>query len=249
MSKSSAKLQLGDLKVFDEIYKTHYWGNGSGSGSSPDATLPYRDFLKLFLLENSISSVVDLGCGDWQFSKLIDWSGIEYHGFDAAVSVIEKNRSVYGRENVTFSDFKNYDLIPEADLLIIKDVLQHLSNQEISRIIQALIPRFKFTLITNCVPPIRTSFHRSGMFNRDIQTGDFRFLDLRRPPFNCKAELLFEWEINHRTALQTLRHVCKGNPSGSSMIAGYWKCPLRFAKRLLLGINCDFRKHTMLIKS
>lgn len=249
MSKSSVGLQFGDLKVFDEIYKTHYWGNGSGSGSLPEATTPYREFLQRFISENGIRSVIDLGCGDWQFSKLIDWSGVKYHGFDVAESVVEKNREAYGTDKITFSVMENYHLIPAADLLIIKDVLQHLSNQEIDRIIKQLIPRFKLTLVTNCVPPIRTSFHRSSMFNRDIETGDFRFLDLRRPPFNCKAELLLEWEINHRTVLQTLRHVCKGDSSESSILGGFWRCPLRFAKRSLLGINCDFRKHTMLIKS
>jgi hypothetical protein len=248
MSKSSADLQFGDLNVFDEIYKTHYWGNGSGSGSSPEATLPYREFLGRFLLENRIRSVVDLGCGDWQFSKLIDWSGIEYHGFDAAESVIERNGAAYGSDNVTFSVMKSYDLIPAADLLIIKDVLQHLSNQEVIRIIQTLIPRFKLTLVTNCVPPIRTSLHRSSMFNQPIKTGDFRFLDLRRPPFDCKAELLLEWVINQRSYLDAIRRPWLCSRPGEGNFVRLLKYPIRVAKNLALGIDCDYRKHSMLVK-
>ena len=34
------------------------------------------------LAERRIRTVVDLGCGDWQFSKYVDWRGIEYHGYD-----------------------------------------------------------------------------------------------------------------------------------------------------------------------
>ena len=36
----------------------------------------YQQFLK----DNAIRSVVDAGCGDWEFSQAIDWTGIDYKG-------------------------------------------------------------------------------------------------------------------------------------------------------------------------
>ncbi len=249
MNKTAEKPRFGELRVFDEIYQTHFWGNGSGSGSSPDATLPYREFLTRYLRDNRIRSVVDLGCGDWQFSRLIDWSGIRYHGFDAAKRVVLSNLEEFSNENVTFSVMESYEAIPTAELLIIKDVLQHLSNQEINRIVQELIPRFDRTLVTNCVPPIRSFFHLSSMFNQDILTGDFRFVDLRRPPFNCEAEMLLEWEINHRNLKDTFKAPWFCRRPDEALLKRTVKYPLRVAKSLALGINCDYRKHTMLIRN
>jgi hypothetical protein len=72
---------------FEYIYAANIWGHGSGGGSSPINTRGYRRFLQNFLRKNNIKSVVDLGCGDWQFSHLIDWKGIRYSGFDVGLSL------------------------------------------------------------------------------------------------------------------------------------------------------------------
>ena len=32
---------------------------------------------------------VDVGCGDWQFSRLIDWSGIDRRGIDVSWALIK----------------------------------------------------------------------------------------------------------------------------------------------------------------
>lgn len=55
-------------KRFEEIYATNEWGHGSGEGSLPVHTRGYVAFLQAFLAEKNITSVVDMGCGDWQFS-------------------------------------------------------------------------------------------------------------------------------------------------------------------------------------
>ena len=56
-----------------------------------------------------------MGCGDWQFSKLIDWSGIDYHGFDVAPVVISNNVDQFASDNVSFSHYSgNADELPAA---------------------------------------------------------------------------------------------------------------------------------------
>src|SRR5689334_18951608 len=67
--------------VFTDLYNSSHWGsdeNGgtSGEGSMLETTVEYREFLQDFLKTNQIQTVIDVGCGDWQFSRTLDWSGI-----------------------------------------------------------------------------------------------------------------------------------------------------------------------------
>jgi hypothetical protein len=75
--------------AFERVYATHEWGQGSGPGSSPANTIEYRAFVSRFIQANGVSSVTDLGCGDWQFSHLMDWSGLDYLGLDVVPQVVE----------------------------------------------------------------------------------------------------------------------------------------------------------------
>src|SRR5262245_4462562 len=92
VSKASAQ------QVFTHIYRHGTWGKSescagtSGSGSSLRATLIYRAFLQQFIKDNAIRSVVDAGCGDWEFSRTLDWSGIDYKGFDIVESNIAHHK-------------------------------------------------------------------------------------------------------------------------------------------------------------
>ena len=97
----SSKINLLNPKptcqeAFSNIYKNKIWGENnigegwSGSGSSLQQTIKYREFLQKFLADHQIKSVVDVGCGDWTFSRAIDWTGIDYKGFDVVEDVIKK---------------------------------------------------------------------------------------------------------------------------------------------------------------
>jgi SAM-dependent methyltransferase len=166
---------------FEEIYRTREWGKGSGEGSIPRHTRAYVAFLQQFLRDHRIRSVVDLGCGDWQFSRLIDWTGIHYQGFDLVTSVIACNQRQFARQGIEFHLFSgDFAALPPADLLLAKDVLQHWSNATITAFLPHLT-RFPYSLITNCINPKRPTE------NRDISDGEFRYLDIRLPPFVVPA--------------------------------------------------------------
>lgn len=172
---------------FEKIYSQNLWLHGSGEGSLPNHTKPYRELLQSFLRQKRIRTVVDLGCGDWQFSRFINWNGIDYHGFDIVKSVIEDNQREFSSPNISFHMYSgNPADLPAADLLIAKDVFQHWSN----RSIEAFFPHmeaYKYCLITNCVNP-------SGeTLNRDIEDGDFRYLDLRLAPFGIRCRQLLSF--------------------------------------------------------
>ena len=172
-------------EAFEAIYAENRWGSGSGEGSLPIHTGAYVETIQAFIGEHRIQKVVDLGCGDWQFSQLIDWSGVEYHGFDIADSVISQNREAYGADNINFHYFGgDFSELPEADLLLAKDVLQHWSNATVERCLP-IVDRFRYSIVTNCANP------KGPTENKDIEDGEFRRLDIRLTPFNVAAtELL-----------------------------------------------------------
>ena len=212
--------EFGDPDIFDKIYENSYWGKGSGGGSSPEATEPYKIFLEGFIRQHDIGSIVDLGCGDWQFSQFLDFGGATYTGIDASKYVITNNQQSFSRPGVSFANLpKDYSELPCADLLVCKDVLMHLSTKEVQDIL-SILPNFKYALITNDIPcvsafgkillKLRRPF--SPAVNREIKTGDYRTLDPNQHPFNLKLKKVFEWK-------------------GSNLI---------------LGENCDWIKRTYL---
>ena len=91
-------------EAFRTIYQSHSWGgkSKSGPGSDPNSTRRYRRALARFMRKNRVRSVVDLGCGDWASSRLIDWSGIDYLGLDAVPEVVERNQRAFGRTGIRF---------------------------------------------------------------------------------------------------------------------------------------------------
>ncbi|WP_114996789.1 methyltransferase [Helicobacter fennelliae] len=175
--------------LFNVVYKTNQWGNGSGSGSDENLCANYVAYLQDFFRTHHIKSVVDVGCGDWQFSKNIDFSGIEYKGFDVASVVINSNNAKYHKQNITFTHYNgDFNVLPSADLLLCKDVLQHLPNAKIKEFL-TILPRYKFALITNDL---------GENPNMEILPTQWRTLDLSLPPFNLKCKKVFEFDEPHR---------------------------------------------------
>jgi SAM-dependent methyltransferase len=165
------------MNIFEHIYRNDLWHGGSGPGSLPSVNRPYVRLLQSFLRSNHIETVVDLGCGDWQFSRRINWGKARYLGLDVVPHVLESNRRRFGRAAVEFTvSPEDPQDIPGADLLIIKDVFQHLSNEKVLAYVK-VFPRFKYALVTNCVQKSR------HLMNADILDGGFRPVDLRLPPF------------------------------------------------------------------
>jgi SAM-dependent methyltransferase len=171
-------------QAFQAIYRERSWGRGSGPGSSPSNTIEYRAFIERFIEANGVTTVTDLGCGDWQFSYLIDWSGKEYLGLDLVPEVIAENRKHFSAPNIRFEEFKTIDQLPTGDLLIAKEVLQHLPNQMITEYLVAIRKKYRFALFTNSSEP-------KALANKDIAVGEFRPLRLQDEPFKVPGAIIF----------------------------------------------------------
>jgi SAM-dependent methyltransferase len=183
---------------FTDIYANNSWDleRRSGPGSDPKLTRPYARLLQDFIRQHHIQSVVDLGCGDWSFSRLIDWSGVDYVGIDVVPGLIESLNRTYGKPGIRFihADILQYQL-PRADLAISKDVLQHWPSELILRFIERL-SSFRYAMLTNDCKVVCRSWRRlwigEEIFepNRDISIGDYRPIRLREAPFNLDARQL-----------------------------------------------------------
>jgi len=172
--------QPGD-EAFFALYASG--GSGSGRGSSPEYTAGFRDFLQGFMRAHGVKSVLDYGCGDWQWARLMDWSGIDYLGVDIVPSLIESLRSRHGRERVRF-DLAHDGALPEVDLVICKDVLQHLPNGEALGLMGRMEHAAKHVLWVQ---------DRAKGPNVECVRGAYRPIDLTQPPFGRQGHVVFEF--------------------------------------------------------
>ena len=150
--------------------------------------------------------VVDLGCGDFRVGQNILAPGIRYIGVDVVPELISYNTQTYGSEAVRFEcrDIATEDL-PPGDICLIRQVFQHLSNEEIAAVL-AKLTAYKTCLITEHYPRNPTSCipNLNKPHGGDVRFSDNSAVFLDQPPFNVRhAELVLT--IPHRGDWGTLR--------------------------------------------
>lgn len=194
--------------VFADVYARNLWGNRkagfySGPGSESVAADVYVANIAAFIADHQVTSIVDLGCGDFRVAQRILDGTTSYLGIDIVAPLVEENTKRYANGQVSF---RCLDIIaeelPPGGLCLIREVFQHLSNAEILQVIPKL-RNFRFVIYTDYQPGSEARCWP----NRDIAHGaDTRIwrdsaLFLDQPPFNVPMQLLFE-----APASTTLRH-------------------------------------------
>ena len=199
MLRKMRRLWLGRRESrFASFYADGVWGRQagerycSGPGSTTENAAPLVAFLGEYIRTHGIRSMVDLGCGDFQVGRRIDLNGARYIGVDIVSSLIDYNNSRFGSENVGFMRCDlAIDALPAADLCLVKQVLQHLSDAEILAVLPKLEVYPHVILVDGCIVGRETPGVNVG-----IPTGEFRSsgLYLEAPPFQCAVELLFTYQ-------------------------------------------------------
>ena len=141
--------------VFSQIYKNSTWNNKnpniplSGPGSSMEQTKKCRNMLESFVTNYGIMTITDLGCGDltWM-SQCNFFSKINYIGIDAATQIISQHKEKYDKTFLC-EDITSYQ-IQQTDLIILRDVVFHLSIEEVQNIFRNIKDKFKFIAVTSC---------------------------------------------------------------------------------------------------
>jgi hypothetical protein len=178
--RASELIKLGLQERFERIYSTNLWSDPesrSGVGSTLDSTAAVRAELPLALQQLDARVLLDVPCGDFSWMGQVDLTGIEYIGGDIVPAIVEQNQRLYARKSRTFKQLDlTRDLLPDADVLLCRDCLVHLSYANI-RAALANIARssIRFVLMTSF--PGRAD-------NYDVVDGDWRPLDFQAPPFS-----------------------------------------------------------------
>jgi tetratricopeptide (TPR) repeat protein/2-polyprenyl-3-methyl-5-hydroxy-6-metoxy-1,4-benzoquinol methylase len=200
--KAAGALDMSSLgQTFGAKYEPGSdWGGHSGGGSSPAHMGPYVHFVEHFIHLNQLRSVTDIGCGDWVFSRFLNFGRATYTGYDVVPQLIARNRLLYSREGIRFETMPgDLSSLPGGDLVLIKDVLQHLPIATVQEMLARILPKFRFALITN-------SYRKHGAtpLNGEISTGGFRPLDLTAKPFDLQGSYVLEFPSAHWELLRTL---------------------------------------------
>jgi len=181
--------------VMVQIYEQKLWGGHefdfySGNGSyHPKITTPYIDAVASFL--NSFKTpliVCDLGCGDFNIGKELVKYTKKYIAVDIVESLVNRNKEKFKEDNLEFYCLDiAVDTIPPANCILIRQVLQHLSNAEVHKVLEK-IAAYKYVILTEHIP------EGDFMPNKDIISGQgIRLkknsgLNILAPPFNFKVK-------------------------------------------------------------
>lgn len=172
-------LSGGPSEVFPEIYRRNIWGyqeTVSGGGSTLHYTKNLRESLPTLIGELEVQTLLDLPCGDFHWMSDVKLPITRYIGGDIVPRLVADARVRYGSST---RDFLTLDLcrdvLPQADLLLCRDCLIHLSEEMIFLALSNIIRSdFKYLLTTT---------YPEGQ-NRSIRTGDWFTLNLCAAPYN-----------------------------------------------------------------
>lgn len=166
---------------FSTIYQDEVWSFGrsdiplSGTGSSLEATAKLRAALPELVRRLNVGTLVDIGCGDYHWMSRIELP-CDYLGVDIVPWLIERNNERYGTERTRFL---KADIVaepgPSGDLLLCREVLFHLSLED-------GVAALRNMVASGCSHLLLTT-DRATVFNAQIESGDFRLINLERSPY------------------------------------------------------------------
>ena len=198
-------------ETFGEIYEKNVWGGEkgefySGDGSGERYATIYAETIRKFIAENKIKRVVDLGCGDFRVASKFVSDAFNYTGCDVVFSLVKHLNENYKSERVEFKCVNIIeDELPDGDLCLIRQVLQHLSNAEIKQVLENA-RKYKYLIVTEHYPNEKNEF----VPNLDIPHGPSVRVQfdsavvLDKPPFDLKnTTLLLDVEAEDKTRLKT----------------------------------------------
>ncbi|MCD4726338.1 MAG: class I SAM-dependent methyltransferase [Pirellulales bacterium] len=182
-------------QVFTSIYEQHIWGGTgneycSGSGSNDVHASRNATAVNSLIAEKGITSVVDLGCGDFRCGRSLRRDGVRYIGVDIVEGLIRRNDEAYGDEQTSFICLDIVaDPLPDGDLCLIRQVLQHLSNAQIATVLQKT-RKFRYVLITEHYPSpfVTCSPNLDKPHGPDTRILDDSAVYLDQPPFNVSSQ-------------------------------------------------------------
>lgn len=188
---------------FKNIYEIGAWVHKSnqkslsGLGSENINTANVINELPILLNNIDCEILTDIGCGDWNWMSDVKLS-CNYIGVDIVPDVISANKC-YENDKVKFILANAVeDKIPRSDAILCREVLFHLSFHDSKKMIDNIKKSATWLIATT---------DQSIWFNSDIDTGDFRNINLQISPYNFPSP----------------EKIISDNSLSSGRILGVWK--------------------------
>lgn len=168
--------------AFSAIYREKRWGVGcpSGAGSDPNCVAVILSGIANIIECYGVRSILDVGCG-WSNWVIQAVGEKVYTGVDVVPAVIEHRQATqYSPHLFQLLDITEAPVPGHHDLILCRDVLNHLPTQHVLRALRNMKASGALLLTTHwpgC----------EGM--KDITVGAWRALNLQLPPFCLPAPL------------------------------------------------------------
>ena len=191
--------KLPPSEAFDIIYRNGWWGDRerpSGHGSYGVWADAFVDVIVKLVEAHGLRRIVDIGCGDFNIGRRIAPKVDSYLGLDVSSFIVERNKNrFFNMENVTFERFNLIERRPPpTDLIIVRQVLLHLTNQQIeSALVNLETSDAKWIIVAEDVfrgirndSPNTDLPHVSVGTRSNLGSG----ILLNQPPFKRRVELI-----------------------------------------------------------
>jgi hypothetical protein len=166
---------LHRLKIY------HHPESVSGAASTFRETAALRAALPRLVAARGIGSILDIPCGDFHWLRHVTL-GVSYTGADIVREIVTANQQRYSCPTRQFLVLDaTHDPLPTVDIILCRDLLIHLDLQDCRAALRNFAAsRSRFLLVSHF--GARTA-------DPDIVSGDFRPINLCRPPFRLPPPL------------------------------------------------------------
>ncbi len=194
-------------EVFGRIYRNNVWGGPKGEFFSglgtrePEAADSYIGSIRRLASSEGFvgRSFVDLGCGDFTIGMRLCQFSSEYVGIDIVSDLVSHLQTLHSSDRISFQHLDiTSDPLPAVEVCFVRQVFQHLSNQQILMTLPKL-KAYKWVIITEHHPS-----DSKFIPNLDkVQGGSIRLVRssgvvLTEPPFSLSGNsvrLVSEWKV------------------------------------------------------
>ena len=171
----------------------------SGRGSTLDRTAALRRELPALLQKLGVRSVLDAGCGDFNWFCTMEMALDNYVGVEVVEELVAVNQERYGTDRCRFASLDvTRDDLPRVDLILCRDCLVHLKNAQV----RAALRNFRRSGSTYLLATTFTEAHP----NEDVPLGGWRPVNLAREPFGLGPPLRL---ISERESVEDPRYLDK----------------------------------------
>lgn len=181
--------------AMEQIYEKNLWGGNpnefySGEGSHNQGIVqPYIEAVSSFLKSfDEPLTICDLGCGDFNVGKELVEFAAHYHAVDIVPALMEHHQAKFQLPNLTFHCLDvALDKLPSGDCALVRQVLQHLSNQEVHQILEKL-SRYRYVIITEHIPSGDFKPNKDKISGQGIRLKQNSGIDVLAAPFHWKVK-------------------------------------------------------------